>query len=460
MKKLCFAYDTSPVQSKEDCLEKYKYVFCSYSQKYIPINGSIVDSVLNFRRSGFYASIDDIFKDLPFEIEVCSVEEAIGKKTPFIYYASMNLKKSSSNAANHDNSLSELFSRELIESINSGQCLLCLDTCEEVALSRYEQREVGFLTLLERAGIYNIDNVKFLSTIVHGNSMRPKVEPVLWDCFIRTYREKCNYNIDYTDKVLKYKSGKGYRFLFLNNKLKFFRILLFYLLYTNTKNFKEQFIATLCPTDTFFYGEILSYNADFKRTMDIFGMNNIPEVLRSFYNIDTTQTKVIASHKLKKLLGLQEPSYKSKEIDVGSNIWQYTEETWQNAGINIITENTVDMYSSSEGGIFLTEKTYKPIAYKLPFIIYGQPYTLRTLHNKGFKTFSDFWSEEYDTITDPLKRVNEIVRVVKEISFLSDDAFIDLLSGVQEIIEYNFNHMMQNYDPEIHVKRLFEKYAF
>ena len=145
---------------------------------------------------------------------------------------------------------------------------------------------------------------------------------------------------------------------------------------------------------------------------------------------------------------------------VGCNVWQYTRDIQLRAGINIVTENTIDMYTSSEEGVFLTEKTYKPIAYKLPFIIYGQPYTLKTLHNKGFKTFSECWSEDYDSIIDPLERVNEIARIVKEISFLTDEEFLDLLSKAGEIVEYNYNHMMQSYDSEIQVKHLFDKFAF
>ncbi len=460
MKKLCFVYDVSPVSSQNDCLANHKYFFCNHSQKFIPINGCSIITPLNFHRSKFYVSIDDIFKDLPYNIEIKSVREAVEDKTPFIYYASINLKSCSSNRNKLDTSISKILSKELINCINTGQCLLCLDTCEEIALSRYNKREAGVLFLLGKAGIYNFDSVKFLSTISYKDTFKPIIEPILWDRFIRTYREKRESAIDYHSRLLSFKNKKGFRFLFLNNKLKFFRLLLFYLFYINVKDFKNQFIATLCPTNRFFYGEILSYDKDFKRTMNYIGIDNIPTVLRSFYNIDKTASKAIASHKLKKILELQEPSYKSEKVDVGSSYWQYTTDTWLKAGINIVTETAIDMFTFSEEGVFLTEKTYKPIAYKLPFIIYGQPYTLKTLHAKGFKTFSNFWSEDYDNIIDPFKRISEITRIVKEISFLTNDEFFNLLTRVREVVEYNYDHMMQNYDPEMQVKQLFDRFAF
>jgi hypothetical protein len=458
--KLYFAYDTSPISSVCECKAEYKYFFCHFLQKYIPVNGSATNSLLNFRRSNFYVSIEDVFKSLPYEVELKNVSEAIASKKPFIYCASIDLKKCTSFDTKFDNSLSEIFTTEFIECINSGRCLLCFDICEEIALSRYKRREEVFITLLEKTGIRNFGNIKFLTTIIYKNTFKPKIEPVLWDNFIRTYREKIDYNIYFDRKILSFKTNHGFRFLFLNNKLKFFRLLLFYLLYSETKDFKNQFIATLSPTKSFFYGEMISYNGEFKRVMDMFGVNNIPEILRSFYNINTTSSKIIASHKLKKLLKLRVPSYASDKVDVGNDIYRYTPEIQLLSGINIVTENTIDMHSSSDEGIFLTEKTYKPIAYKMPFIIYGQPFTLKVLHDKGFMTFNTLWSEEYDNIIDPLERAKEITRIVKEISFLSDDAFINLLTKAQKIVEYNYNHMMKNYDSEAQVKILFNNFTF
>jgi hypothetical protein len=47
---------------------------------------------------------------------------------------------------------------------------------------------------------------------------------------------------------------------------------------------------------------------------------------------------------------------------------------------------------------FVTEKTFKPIQYQHPFMVYGQKNTLKFLHNLGFETFENLFDESYDII--------------------------------------------------------------
>lgn len=47
---------------------------------------------------------------------------------------------------------------------------------------------------------------------------------------------------------------------------------------------------------------------------------------------------------------------------------------------------------------FVTEKTMKPIAFKHPFMIYGQSNILTHLHNLGFETYENLFDESYDTV--------------------------------------------------------------
>ena len=47
---------------------------------------------------------------------------------------------------------------------------------------------------------------------------------------------------------------------------------------------------------------------------------------------------------------------------------------------------------------FITEKTYKPIAYYHPFMVLGGASTLAHLRNLGFMTFDHLWDESYDLV--------------------------------------------------------------
>jgi hypothetical protein len=48
--------------------------------------------------------------------------------------------------------------------------------------------------------------------------------------------------------------------------------------------------------------------------------------------------------------------------------------------------------------LFVTEKTFKPIAFQHPFIVCGMTGTLKFLHENGFETYENLFDESYDTI--------------------------------------------------------------
>ena len=57
---------------------------------------------------------------------------------------------------------------------------------------------------------------------------------------------------------------------------------------------------------------------------------------------------------------------------------------------------------------FITEKTFKPIMYGQPFMVYGNPGSLQLLESWGFKTFEDLFDQTYDLERDTAKRLELI----------------------------------------------------
>lgn len=88
----------------------------------------------------------------------------------------------------------------------------------------------------------------------------------------------------------------------------------------------------------------------------------------------------------------------------------------------------------------LTEKIFKPIVAKQPFILAGCAHNLEYLRSYGFKTFSDFWDESYDTIEDPVQRLEAITQLLKDICSKSLDELTDMLHSMEHILEYNQQH--------------------
>ena len=87
----------------------------------------------------------------------------------------------------------------------------------------------------------------------------------------------------------------------------------------------------------------------------------------------------------------------------------------------------------------LTEKTFKPIALGMPFIIVGTQGSLKYLRSYGFKTFGHLWDESYDDEPDDSKRIEKIAQVLKLLDGL-DEHRQDIFEGAWEIIEHNWNH--------------------
>jgi hypothetical protein len=91
---------------------------------------------------------------------------------------------------------------------------------------------------------------------------------------------------------------------------------------------------------------------------------------------------------------------------------------------------------------FITEKTYRTILMKQPFILFSNPYALKYLKESGYKTFSPFINETYDTIENTAARQNLIVHEVKRLSNMPKDEYEELLSNCKEIAEYNYQVLM------------------
>jgi len=108
----------------------------------------------------------------------------------------------------------------------------------------------------------------------------------------------------------------------------------------------------------------------------------------------------------------------------------------KNTFVNIITESLIDNRS-----VFYSEKTFKPMACAQPFILFGNPYSLKKLKEYGFKTFDKWWDESYDDETDFAIRLAKIVNVLKEIASWDMEKCYSITQEMEEVLVNNFNVM-------------------
>ncbi len=123
-----------------------------------------------------------------------------------------------------------------------------------------------------------------------------------------------------------------------------------------------------------------------------------------------------------------------KDINKMCEDYGYTQPYYRQTLVSLITETNFNTDECT-----LTEKSFKPMYNKHPFIIVGVAGSLQGLRDLGFKTFGNFWSEEYDMIEEPSKRFIAIEKILQEIASWTPDQILDFKRRAKPIIEHNYN---------------------
>lgn len=106
---------------------------------------------------------------------------------------------------------------------------------------------------------------------------------------------------------------------------------------------------------------------------------------------------------------------------------------YQSSLVSLVTETNFD-----RDEVTLTEKSFKPLKEKHPFIIMGVPGCLKGLQELGYKTFSDFWDESYDTIDDLFPRLRKLDEVMQYIGSWDHNKLLEFRRQVKPILEHNY----------------------
>lgn len=102
------------------------------------------------------------------------------------------------------------------------------------------------------------------------------------------------------------------------------------------------------------------------------------------------------------------------------------------------------VYLSTETVFFgqrwhLTEKTFKPIALGMPFVLLSTVGSLEYLRSYGFQSFGHIWNEDYDLESDDPARFESVARVLKDIGALTIAEKKQLWRHCLPIIKHNWN---------------------
>lgn len=110
----------------------------------------------------------------------------------------------------------------------------------------------------------------------------------------------------------------------------------------------------------------------------------------------------------------------------------YNNDDYQTTAIEVVLETLFD-----DSRWHLTEKALRPIACGRPFILAAPLGSLIYLRRYGFKTFDGLINEHYDTVKDPVERLESICLEMKRISQLPENKKRQLWTELYKIARYN-----------------------
>jgi len=133
-------------------------------------------------------------------------------------------------------------------------------------------------------------------------------------------------------------------------------------------------------------------------------------------------------------VGIESQTHYAK-FDLFSNEWgeiYLTPAPYVDTYFSLVSE-TVFEYPYS----FRTEKIWKPVVMQHPWIAVANRGYYRDMHNLGFKTFGHLIDESFDTIDNNQDRLEQIARVVEDLSSSNLPAF---LAAAEDTSKYNYQH--------------------
>jgi hypothetical protein len=107
----------------------------------------------------------------------------------------------------------------------------------------------------------------------------------------------------------------------------------------------------------------------------------------------------------------------------------------QISSIHVVAET---LFESQK--VHVTEKCFKPIVMRQPFIAFAAPGTLAYLRSYGFRTFSDVWDESYDLETDHDIRLAMVIRLIDQLLDMHEKDFQLLIHQCSQSVMHNVRH--------------------
>jgi len=129
---------------------------------------------------------------------------------------------------------------------------------------------------------------------------------------------------------------------------------------------------------------------------------------------------------------------------------------FRNTAVSLVSETLFDTWNNTS--LFHSEKTFKPMLYNHPVMIFGQQGLNTYLEQVGFKSYSNYFDLKFEDVADPKTRINLQVVLLQEIDALSLEQKIEWFLQDRETIEYNRQALLAQDYNRIKLARLLQDF--
>lgn len=263
--------------------------------------------------------------------------------------------------------------------------------------------ESGYI--IDNFTIYEYSFFQYNHWFIGGHTQNDKVKNSMIDVF--------NNSLKLNKENLKTK-----HFLCFNRVPKIHRLVIFSELMSND-NFKDKYITSLAAISDFPY---LNYS----------NKENIITNISNFIGNKPKLFEFIDRYDFNNEYIFDEKDLKNNKAEI------FNIDTHRNTFLNIVTESLIH----ENHIVFFSEKTFKPIIAAQPFIIVGNPHSIKKLKELGFKTFDMWWDESYDLEKNLFKRLQKIINVIEHISTWDYKKCYQITQEMEETLKHNFDVLL------------------
>ena len=266
---------------------------------------------------------------------------------------------------------------------------------------------------------YDLPNVFYANSCVNISEIHKLSAYDTFDVlYARNYKEDMMLQLD-VNQHFDFDTSKPYLFNCLNNAPRPHRALLLGAMLEN--NLKNNIIS--------------SSNVNFDEVV----FNTMQYVAQNFRDLDKIKTCISYLDTLKQHYPL---SFDNRDSDVVHMKSLGNLEGILQSDIQIVTETNIG------NELYFTEKIFKPIIMKQPFIIFGPAGIYQHLQDMGYKTYSHLNNnlQSYDTEKDLLQKINMLIDMLETLMIKKDNPVLwqDIVLQNKECAEHNLQTFKNN----------------